>query len=379
MKKKFKIVFVGGGTGGHLFPLISVIRELKRIFPEGSLEMSYIGPREKLAEEYIEREGVRVKYILTGKLRRYLGLGAMLRNIVDMIKIPIGITQSFFYMFFHSPDLIFSKGSHGSFPPVISGRVLQIPIFLHESDVIPGAANRFLQRLALEVFVSFQGTKNVSPEKMVTVGNPIRREIMNGSAEEARKIFSLSGGKPVILVMGGSQGSERINELILTILGSLLDSFEVIHQCGEKSLRNVATEANAVIPEKEKRERYHAYPFFSEEQMRAAYAVADLVISRAGSGSIFEISANGKPSILIPLPEAAQDHQTKNAYVYTREGTGVVIEEENLTPNFFLERLKSLFYPKEQLNAMGEKAKSFSNPRAAKVVASYIKEYLTGK
>ncbi len=378
MKKKIKILFTGGGTGGHLFPLISVIREVKKTLPEGSFELYYIGPKESLAQKYMEKEGVKVKYILTGKLRRYLGFSAIVQNFIDLFfKVPVGILQSFLYMFFVSPDLIFSKGSHGSLPTVIGGYILQIPIFLHESDIIPGATNKFLQRFALEVFVSFRNTQGVDPKKMVTVGNPIREEVIGGSVEKGREIFSLSGEKPVLLILGGSQGSERINDLVLSTLEDMLKYFEVIHQCGEKNMKRVSAEANAVIFNENSKKYYHVYPFFTEEQIREAYAVADLVVSRAGAGSIFEISANKKPSVLLPLPEAAQDHQTKNAYSYSSLGASVVMEEENLTPHFFLERLKQLFSPKEQLKIMSSRAEEFSTPKSARIIASYIKEYLT--
>ncbi len=378
MEKRYKILFTGGGTGGHLFPLISVISEVKKTFPKNSIEIYYMGPREDIAKEYMEKEGVIIKNIFTGKIRRYFTPLSVLQNIFDLlIKIPIGIIQAIFYIFIMSPDLIFSKGGHGSLPPVISGRILQVPIFLHESDIIPGATNKFLQKFAVEVFVSFQNTKGVDKNKIITVGNPVREELLLGDRGDAVEMFSINGGKPVLLVIGGSQGSERINDIILSILNDMLKFFEVIHQCGEKNIKRVSSESNVAIFDEQLKKYYHVYPFFDEEQMKNAYAIADLVVSRAGAGSIFEISANKKPSVLLPLPEAAQDHQTKNAYAYAKSGTAVVLEEQNLTPHFFFEKLKQLFSPQQQLRVMSSRAGEFSNPKSGKVIASYIKEYLT--
>ena len=377
MARKNKIIFTGGGTGGHVFPLVSIIREIKKTLPENLLEMHYIGPKEDIARDYIEKEGVNVKYIYAGKLRRYFTALSFLQNITDILfKVPLGILQSSFYIFKESPDLVFSKGGYGSLPAVISAYIFRVPIFFHESDIAPGMTNRILQKLAVEVFTSFQDTENVDKQKMINVGNPIREGVTGGSKEKGIEMFSLSREKPVILVIGGSQGSERINDLILSMLVDMLEHFEVIHQCGVGNIKKVSNEADAIIASKEKRKYYHVYSFFTEREIKEAYAVADLVISRAGSGSIFEISANKKPSILLPLPEAAQNHQLKNAYYYAESGRAIVLEENNLTPHFFLEKVKQLFSPVEQLRVMGERAGEFYQPKSAKIIAAYIKEYL---
>ncbi len=375
-KNSYKIIFSGGGTGGHTFPLIAIIRELKEIFPE-NLDIYYIGPKDNITKPYMEEEGVKVKHVFTGKVRRYWDLKSSLQNIIDVLfKIPIGVIQSIFYIFFISPDLVFSKGGYGSLPCVVAGRVFQVPVFLHESDSILGAANNFLQRFSVEVFTSFSDTKKVDNNKMVVVGNPIRKEILTGGREEGEKMFNLQKEKPLLLIMGGSQGSERINDIILHVLNEMLDYFEIIHQCGSQNHKHVSAESNAIITDKEIKKGYHLYSLLNEEQIRHAYKLSDLIISRAGSGSIFEIAAVGKPSILLPLPESAQNHQARNAYFYSRTGAAIVLEEENLTPHFFLDRVKGLFSPPLQLKAMKDNTGIFAKPRAGKVVASYIKEYL---
>jgi len=375
-----KILFTGGGTGGHIFPIIAIVRELRRVFPDPEkLEFYYIGPKDEISSILLSQEGIKVKRVLSGKIRRYLGFLAILQNFIDVLfKIPLGTIQALFYIFFLAPDLIFSKGGYGSIPALISGWLLAVPIFLHESDIAPGIANRFLSRFALEIFVSFpvKQTEFFPPEKMISVGNPIRKELLEGSKETAKGTFKLTGEKPVILVLGGSQGAQRINDMLLQILPQILLNFEIIHQTGLKNFKEVETEANIVMS-KELKKYYHPFPFLEETKLSQAYQAADLVVARAGSGAIFETSAAGLPSILIPLPESAQNHQVKNAYLYAETGASLVIEEENLTPHFFLERLKYLFSHPEELKKMTEKAKEFSKPRAAQVIAEYIVEYLT--
>jgi UDP-N-acetylglucosamine--N-acetylmuramyl-(pentapeptide) pyrophosphoryl-undecaprenol N-acetylglucosamine transferase len=370
-----KIVFTGGGTGGHIFPIIAIIRELRKI-SGGKVEFFYIGPRDEFAQTFLPQEDVKVKWIICGKLRRYFNLKSFFQNLVDFFKIPIGILQSFFYLFFLNPDLIFSKGGYGSLPVVISGWVLRIPIFLHESDVVPGLVNRFLAKFALEIFVSFPRTIYFPQNKMVVVGNPIRLELLKGNKKEAIEYFKITGEKPVILVLGGSQGAQRINDKILMILNQLLENFELIHQTGIKNFKEVEAEAEAII-KKELKKYYHSFPFLKEEELKKAYAACDLIVARAGSGTIFEIAALGKPSILIPLPESAQDHQLKNAYAFFENKATIVIEEKNFTPGFFLERLKFLFSHPEELEKMSRAAKDFSRPFAAKIMAHYIFEFLT--
>jgi len=370
-----KIVFTGGGTGGHIFPIIAIIRELRKI-SGGKFDLFYIGPRDEFAQTFLSQEDVKVKWIICGKFRRYFNLKSFFQNLIDFFKIPIGILQSFFYLFFINPDLVFSKGGYGSLPVVISGWILGIPIFLHESDIVPGLANRFLAKFALEIFVSFPKTLYFPQDKMVVVGNPIRLELLKGNKKEAIEYFKITGEKPVILILGGSQGAQRINEKILVILNELLENFELIHQTGVKNFKEVEMEAEAII-KKELKKFYHPFPFLKEEELKRAYAICDLIVARAGSGTIFEIAALGKPSILIPLPESAQDHQLENAYSFFENKATIVIEEKNFTPGFFLERLKFLFSHPEELEKMARAAKEFSKPLAAKVIAHYIFEFLT--
>ncbi|OIP75338.1 MAG: undecaprenyldiphospho-muramoylpentapeptide beta-N-acetylglucosaminyltransferase [Parcubacteria group bacterium CG2_30_36_21] len=367
-----EIVFTGGGTGGHIFPIIAVAREMRKIYPRQDLKLFYIGPKDDFSLILLGQEDVAIKKILAGKLRRYFSF----KNLIDIFKIPIGILQAFFYLFFIAPDVVISKGGYGSFPVVISARILHIPIFLHESDIVPGLASKKTSKWAAEIFTSFPETEFFPKEKIINLGNLVRKEILEGSKEKAKEIFELQGNKPLLLILGGSQGAQRINDIILEILPEILENFEVIHQTGQKNFSEVKAETDAILL-KSLKKYYHLLPFLNEEYYKHALVACSLVISRAGAGTIFEIAANGKPSILIPLPDSAQNHQIKNAYAYSKSGSCQVIEQENLKPHFFLEKLKYLFSRPQDLEEMSINSKKFSRPKAAKIIASYLLEYLS--
>jgi len=372
-----KILFTGGGTAGHIFPIIAIVRELRRLGLEW--KFFYIGPKDDFSSLLLSQEDIKIKTIFAGKIRRYFSWKAVFENVFDLLfKMPVGFLQSFLYVFFLAPDLTFSKGGYGALAPAFSSWLLEIPILLHESDVAPGLANRFLSKFVSKILVSFPEaqTEYFSEKKMLSFGNPIRIELLQGVKEKAKELFNLTGEKPVILIMGGSQGAEIINNTILEILPQILSGFELIHQTGEKNFEEVKKEAKVVI-DKDLGKYYHPVGFLKEIELREAYAVSDLILSRAGSGSIFEIAAVGKPSILIPLASAAQDHQAKNAYVYSdgSKGGTVVMEEANLTPHFLLEKIKYLFAVPGELEKMSKAAKSFAKPDSGRLIAEYIMNY----
>jgi len=373
-----KILLAGGGTGGHIVPLVALIRELRRIVPAKDLKFLYLGPKDEFAELILSNEGIRTGTVLAGKIRRYGGILPTIENILDIIlKTPLGIAQAFWRIFFFSPDLVFSKGGYGALPITIGARMLGVPVFLHESDAVPGKANLVTAGFALEIFTSFPKTLGFKSSKVIHVGNFVRREMLTGSKEEASLIFNLVGDKPLLLVLGGSQGSQRMNDMILACLDDLLSDFEIIHQAGLKNADQVRKEATVVInPAMEK--YYHVVSFMRETDLRHAYAAADFVLSRSGAATIFELAALGKPAILVPLPESAQNHQMQNAYRYVETGAALVLEESNLTPRFFVEKLRYLFGHKEELEKMSSAAKSFARPDAAATVAHILVEYLKG-
>ena len=371
-----KILFGGGGTGGHILPIIAIARELRSSYTEKDLELFYMGPEDKFGDVLLSQEGIKTFTVKAGKLRRYWGPTAFFHNISDMFfTTPFGICKAFKILFFLSPDLIFSKGGYGAIPATVAGRLLRIPVFLHESDIIPGKANMAAEKFAFEIFTSFPHTRYFPPHKVLLVGNPIRKRMLSGSRKEAEQIFQLILDKPVLLIMGGSQGAQRLNDMLLAILQKALNEFEIIHQTGEANFKMVEQEAKVVISE-ENLPYYHPVPFLNENEIRHAYAVADLIVSRAGSGTIFEIAALGKPSILIPLPESAQNHQVENAYAYAATGAAIVLEEANMRPHFFLERILSIVSDRAETERMSSAALRFAKPNAARIIADYLLTYL---
>lgn len=375
-----KILFTGGGSGGHIFPILSIVQELKELssYQETAepVFLFYLGPKDNFAP-LLEREGVNVKGVLTGKLRRYFTPLALVENFFDLFfKIPLGVFQSFWQLFWWAPDVVFSKGGYGSLPVVIAAWLLRIPLILHESDAVAGFCNKLMARFAIEVFVSFPETKGLPSNKMLVVGNPIRRGLLEGSAKEAKKLLNLTGEKPVILIINGSQGAQKINEMILDILPEWLKYFELVHITGPKHFEQTKKEAQIILKEEFKK-YYHPVGFLEEEQLKHIFAACNLVIARAGAGTIFEIAALAKPSILIPLPSAAQNHQLLNAYAFSKEGATLVIEHANLTPHFLLEKARYLFSHPQELNKLSRQAWEFSRPKAGKIIAEYLIAYLT--
>jgi UDP-N-acetylglucosamine--N-acetylmuramyl-(pentapeptide) pyrophosphoryl-undecaprenol N-acetylglucosamine transferase len=210
-------------------------------------------------------------------------------------------------------------------------------------------------------------------KKMIESGNPVRSILTKGNKEEARALFNLTSEKPVILILGGSQGSERINEVILDILVDALQEFEIIHQTGLAGFKRVKNESLAMIDEN-LRKYYHPYFFLDEKELTLAYAASDCIVARSGAGTIFEIALLKKPSILIPLPESAQNHQVRNAYSYAKNGACLVLEEGNFTHHFFLEKLREVL--SEDRETMAKGAELFSKPYASVIIARYVLDFL---
>ena len=370
-----RILFTGGGTSGHLFPIIAITRELRRLYQKDNLKLYYIGPNDELGLLLLSQENIKTYGIVSGKIRRYFSF----QNIIDILfKIPLSFLQSFFLLLFLRPHLVFSKGGTGSIAVTFCARVLMIPVFLHESDMAPGLSNRITSRFAKKIFTSFKKTEYFSLSEAILVGNPIRKELLEGNSASAKEVFNLTLQKPVILFMGGSQGSEAINNFVLEILNNILQYYEIIHVCGVKNYQKITSELIEIL-DKDLEKYYHLKASLDEVELKHAYAVCGLVVSRTGSGSIFEIAALGKPSILIPLPSSAGNHQSKNAYQYSQAGAGIVVEQDNLIPNFFLGRINYLFSQPEIMENMKKAALEFSKPLAAKAIAREILEYVNIK
>ncbi|MFC1700590.1 undecaprenyldiphospho-muramoylpentapeptide beta-N-acetylglucosaminyltransferase [Patescibacteria group bacterium] len=364
-----RVLFTGGGTGGHITPIIAVAKELKKNYPH-ELEMYFIGAKGPYGfSNILEKEGIKTKFIISGKFRRYFSI----KLFSDLFKIPIGFCQSLWNVFALMPDVIFSKGGYGSLPIVIAGWIYRIPIITHESDTIPGIATRLGGKFSKRIAVSFSKAEDFfPPEKTALIGLPIRSEIFEScqsarqeDRELAKNVFGISSQKPVILAIGGSQGSQQIDQIILEILPQLFGKYEVIHQCSSKEYNNIKKETDSI-------ENYYLFPFLNENQLKSAFILADVIISRAGATSIFEIAACGKPSILIPLPNSAFNHQRENAFAYAKTGAAIVIEQVNLTPNILLNEISKIINDSDLAKRIGDNAKNFAIIEAGQKIAEEI-------
>lgn len=380
-----KILFTGGGTGGHIYPILAVVEELQISPAKNDLELYYFGaagPYQKL----LQTNGVLVSGILSAKMRRYFDV----RNFYELpIIFPLSVIQAFWKVFWLMPDVLFSKGGPGSLPVVFACHFYRVPIIIHDSDSIVGLSNKKSVRWADRIAVSFNSAVDSILEKfkgsekirakIALIGNPVRRSLIAGTIltkEAAKNLFGFEPALPLILVIGGSQGSVKINDFFTQIATELIKDFQILHQTGVKNFNDVKKEFDIIMKnwsDDEKR-RYKIIPYF-EKDLKDAYAAADLIVSRAGSLTIFEAAAFGKPVILIPLPaEVVGDHQVNNAYEYAKTGAAIVMEENNLTPNLFVSQIKNLFSQPEKLSQMSEAARKFSKPEAGKMIAEEILE-----
>src|SRR3989344_1097257 len=370
----YRILLLGGGSGGHVFPLIAVANALREKSQQAGvpLELMVLGEG-KFMKKATAEAGLNFKPILAGKLRRYLSP----LTILDVFKIPIGFFQSLWYIFWFMPNIVFAKGGYASLPGALVAKLYFVPLFVHESDSVPGLANRMLGKIAKTVFISFDSSqKYFKPGRAVLTGNPVRKDLMTGDRQSAISKFGLNSNLKTILVAGGSQGSQRINRIILDSLVLLVKDFQIIHQCGESQLQTVKDELEKIIKEGEGEyadavsTNYKLFPFFDANDMALAYAAADIIISRAGASNIFEISMLGKPAIIIPITNSSSGHQLENAIEFSRFGAAIV-EEENLTPHIIINQIQSLLEP-EKLNSLSEKLKTFATPDAADKIASAL-------
>lgn len=310
--------------------------------------------------------GIPVKLIKTYKLRRY----ASIKNFTEIINLPIGILQSLWHLFWFMPDVIFAKGGGVSFPVVFAAWIYRIPIVIHESDSVAGLANIVCGKLANKVAISFNESGIFFPfKKIVLTGNPIRPEILEGTKEKGWEEFKLRGEKPVILVLGGSQGSQKINNILLQVVPKIILKAQLIHVCGIENYEEIKKEISEW--KTPNLENYHLSPFLYES-LKDAYATSDLVVSRAGANNLSEIISLAKPAILIPLSTSAGDHQLKNAFYYANKGAAVLLEESNLTPNMLYDLIFGILENKERQMNMIRAARALYVPDAAQKIAEEV-------
>jgi UDP-N-acetylglucosamine--N-acetylmuramyl-(pentapeptide) pyrophosphoryl-undecaprenol N-acetylglucosamine transferase len=378
-----RIVLTGGGTGGHLTPLVSVADTLKSMYHEGEisfpesrnsgLEIRYVGVVTEIDKAILEKADISYEHIPSGKIRRYLS-GAPLTALEMFVQLPMGILLAFWRMYILMPEVVFSKGGYGSIPVVIASWVYRIPILMHETDIVPGLSNKKLSRFASAIVVGFRkAEQSFKQDRVFVAGTPLRKMFYNlPDKATAKKELNLHDRKPVLFITGGSQGAQRINSVILEMLIRILPDFQIIHQVGQLNLEPIQEFVRNTLGNFPDINDYHVLGFIDEKTMANSFASADMVISRAGGTTLAELAVAGKPSVLIPLSESANNHQWENAYFYREAGAAVVVDESNLSPPLLEATIRRVFQRQSNLELMSSRVRELARPSASIDIAQLL-------
>jgi len=365
-----RILFTGGGTGGHFYPILAVASELNALIKEKRLleaELYYMAPTPYNPGLLFENNLI-FRKISAGKVRRYFSF----HNFFDIFKTGFGILSAVKQVYSLYPDVVFGKGGYVSFPVLFAAKLLRIPVVIHESDTVPGRVNVWAGKFAVRIAISYPEAAKYFPEdKVALTGNPVRKDIQAPITEGASDYFGLEAGIPTVLILGGSQGASLINDAVIEGLSKLVEKFQVIHQAGPNNITEVKHTAEAVLFESRYKSRYKPYDYLNGIALRMAAGAADVVVSRAGS-SLFEIATWKVPAIIIPITDSNGDHQRQNAFAFASAGAGQVIEEKNLTPNILASEIERLVTNKEAAEKMKEAQAKFYRPDAAKKIAEEL-------
>ncbi len=353
------ILCTGGGTGGHVFPGVAVVERLSEQW-EGKI--GWIGSSRGVEREIIASYGIPFWGIPAGKLRRYLSF----LNIIDVFRVLGGVIASLVLLLRLRPRVLFSKGGFVSVPPVFAARILGIPVYSHESDVDPGLATRINLRSSERLFIPYEESRAyygaaVQP-KLVVIGNPVRRRILEGDAERGRRYLGVDGSRPIVLFAGGSQGAQQINEAVAHTLPRLLASADVVHQRGRHP---APRESDA---------HYVSFEFVVDE-FADVLAAADLVVARAGAGTIWELAATGSPAVLIPLMYgSSRGDQVRNAELYSAGGAAVSLVGDQASPDAIAREVEKILGDATRRADMSQAARAFAARDAARVIATTLRE-----
>lgn len=346
------IVLTGGGTAGHVTPNIALIPALT----SAGYRISYIGSYDGIEKKLIEELGIPYYGISSGKLRRYFDW----KNFTDPFRVLKGFSEAKKLLKELKPDVVFSKGGFVTVPVVTAAKRCKIPAIIHESDMTPGLANKLCISSAAKICCNFPETVHCLPaDKAVLTGTPIRAELLHGDCQKALDFCGFTDDKPVLMVIGGSLGAVAVNDAVRQILPELLKDFQVIHLCGKGKTDESLTGTKG----------YVQYEYIQEE-LPDLFALADVVISRAGANAICEISALSKPNLLIPLSaKASRGDQILNARSFEKQGYSMVMEEEEITPQKLLCAIRSLYENRQTYQAQMQKS---SHTDSVKVIVDLI-------
>lgn len=350
------IVFTGGGTGGHVYPGLALIQEFRRL---GYSNFLWIGSKYGIEGTIVKDQGINFVGVSSGKLRRYWDI----RNFFDLFRIFWGFVQSFFLFVKSKPYFVFSKGGFVSVPPVYAAGILGVPIFSHDSDLDPGLATRLNLRFSKLVFTAYPESLKHFPTKshkrVLSFGNPVRTELLQGDDQWIRNAFKVPQELPIVLVMGGSLGARQVNELVVGILELLAGKAFVLHQTGKGGFLRGNTQW------------YHSQEYFYEE-MPQVLAGADVMITRAGAGALWEAAGVGLPLVLIPLREGSRGDQVRNARLFAQRGAALVLESEKPNPQDLWTLLEPLITQPQQRAALAQGVKTFEPAQASARICQSI-------
>ena len=325
-----KIVLTGGGSAGHVTPNIALLPALR----DAGYEITYMGSYDGIEKKLISDFDIPYVGISTGKFRRYLDP----KNLTDPFRVLKGYAEARKYLKANKPDVVFSKGGFVSVPVVRAAASLGIPCIIHESDMTPGLANKLCIPVARKVCCNFPETMKLLPEKKaVLTGSPIRAELSQGNKLSGLDMCGFSANTPVIMVIGGSLGAANVNKAVREALPTLLADFQVVHLCGKEKVDNLLLNTP----------RYKQFEYVKAE-LKDLFAMADVVISRAGANAICELLALKKPNILIPLPaSSSRGDQLLNAQSFEAQGFSMVLNEDDLTPELLSDKVHELYFTRQ--------------------------------
>jgi len=361
-----KVMFAGGKTGGHIFPAIAMAKEFKRRFPQSRI--TFVGTKEGMESKIIPPQGFELLYIQTRGLSRRSSLS----NLLVGFYLLRGLSQAYGILSRKRPDLVVGTGGYVSFPIVFLAGLKGIPVMIQEQNSYPGISTRFLAHFADKVCLAYADSTKYfrSLQKIEVIGNPIRKDLVSGERKQAIKLFGLDESKKTIFIFGGSQGAHGINQVMLRCLDLLRPDWQIIWQTGERDFGEISRKV------KEKKVTTTVLPFI--EDMGSAYAASDLVVARSGALTLAEITACGKPSILIPFSFATADHQRYNAETLQKQGAAKVILEKDLTAELLAHEINHLLSDENRLRNMAEKSKNMGRPEATSLLVDEMQRLLKG-
>lgn len=369
-----RIVFTGGGSGGHFYPIVAVAEAIEDICNERRLlepDLYYVGP-EPFDSAALLEHGITYRPSPAGKIRRYPSL----LNVFDFFKTGIGVLRSIMQLYNLYPDVVFSTGGYAAFPTLYAARILRIPVVIYDADATPGRVSLWSSKFARWIALAHEDAgaafSSKVHDRIARVGHPIRKEIEHPSPEGGHEFLKLEPSIPTVFIMGGSQGAKAINEVILDALPDLIASYNVVHQAGNANAEEVSGIASVILKDSRFKDRYKIFGLLNTLALRMTAGIASVIVARAGSGTIFEIASWGIPAILVPIPEDVSHDQIENAFGYARAGAATVVEQKNLTPHLLTAEIRRILGDKALQDSMRKAAQSYARPDAARKVATAL-------